>query len=69
MSNYSITPGRYLVNGQPVLVNVIQNPTIDDVLITEARIAAYEVESGPYEYRKPVSRKVRDYLIRLYVER
>lgn len=62
---------RMVVEGRPVLVGVIQNPTIDDVVVTEARIHAASVDRvdpSLVEGRR-VDRRLRDYLVRLGVER
>lgn len=60
---------RLIVNGRPTLYRVISNPLIDDVVITEARLLASEVENGPLADSRRVDRGVRDFLIRLGVER
>jgi hypothetical protein len=52
-----------------MLFRVISNPIIDDVVITEARLLAYEIENGPLADERRVERGVRDFLIRLGVER
>jgi hypothetical protein len=69
MSNQIIVTQRMVVEGKPLLVSLIQNPLIDDVLITEARLQATNIEEGgtpDTNYR--VGRDVRDFLIRLGVE-
>lgn len=58
-----------IVDGRPVTYKVISNPLIDDVLLTEARLTAYEIENGPLDSGRRVDRGVRDFLIRLGVER
>ena len=60
---------KLIVDGRPVTYKVISNPLIDDVLITEARLTAYEIENGPLSDSRRVDRGVRDFLIRLGVER
>lgn len=70
MSNQVIVTQRLIVEGKPLLVSLIQNPLIDDVLITEARLQATDIEEGNTantDHR--VGRDVRDFLIRLGVER
>ena len=71
MSKQIIVAQRMVVDGKPLLVSLIQNPLIDDVLITEARLQATAVEEGTAadatDHR--VERAVRDFLIRLGVER
>ncbi len=61
--------GRFLVDGQPVLIKLINNPTIDDVMVTEARVQATAVERGAVDPDRRVARDIRDFLIRLGVER
>lgn len=60
---------RYVVNGRPVLVRLINNPTIDDVMTTEARIQAYSLETGKVDMTRRVSRGLRDFLIQIGVEK
>lgn len=70
MSKQIIITQRMIVDGKPLLVSLIQNPLIDDVLITEARLQATDIEEGNGsnpDHR--VDRDVRDFLIRLGVER
>lgn len=69
MSDRHESGGRMIVNGRPVIVNLITNPLIDDVIVTEARIMASEIENGPLDDDRRVERGVRDFLIRLGVER
>lgn len=60
---------RFIVGGKPYFINLIHNPTIDDVIVTEARISAAEIENGPIEEGRRVTRDIREFLIRLGVER
>jgi hypothetical protein len=60
---------RLIVDGRPVIYKVISNPLIDDVLINEMRMTASEIENGPLGDGRRVDRGVRDFLIRLGVER
>lgn len=60
---------RYIVNGRPVIVRLINNPTIDDVISTEARVQAYSLESGKVDTTRRVSRGLRDFLIQIGVEK
>lgn len=70
MNNQSTITSRFVVDGQPVLINLIQNPTIDDVVITEARIFAASLDRSDSSLNdRRVGRDVRDFLIRLFVER
>lgn len=69
MSDRHESGGRMIVGGRPVIVNLITNPLIDDVVVVEARILASEIENGPLDDDHRVERGVRDFLIRLGVER
>ena len=70
MSNQVIITNRMIVDGKPLLVSLIQNPLIDDVLITEARLQATNIEERVSSNSdRRVGRDVRDFLIRLGVER
>lgn len=60
---------RLIVAGRPVIYRVISNPLIDDVVMTEMRLLASEIENGPLDNGRRVDRGVRDFLIRLGVER
>jgi hypothetical protein len=59
-----------ILDGKPWTVSLIQNPTIDDVLVTEARLQAHNVEQGAVVTSddRRVARDIRDYLIRFGVE-
>ena len=70
MSNQIVVSQRMIVEDKPLLVSLIQNPLIDDVLITEARLQATDIEEGnSANPDRRVGRDVRDFLIRLGVER
>jgi hypothetical protein len=60
---------RLIIDGQPRIIRLIQNPTIDDVLVSEARIHAAEIEQGIQDDTRRVPRAIRDFLIRMKVER
>jgi hypothetical protein len=60
---------RYIVDGKPVLIKLINNPTIEDVMNTEARVQATMIERGNIDPDRRVSRELRDFLIRLGVEK
>lgn len=60
---------RMTIDGRPFIVSLVYNPTIDDVVISEARIIAHEISSGEAAQARRVERPLRDYLIRLSVER
>lgn len=69
MSNRQEVSTRLVVDGQPLILNLISHPTIDDVVVTEMRIRAHEIMSKRADPDRRVSRDIRDYLIRLGVER
>lgn len=58
-----------VIDGRPYTLRLIQSPLIDDVVISETQIAAFEVAQGIKPTERRVDRGVRDYLIRLRVER
>ena len=60
---------RLVVDGRPVLYRVLSNPIIDDVVIAEARLQAFQIENGKKNEDHRVERGIRDFLIRLGVER
>jgi hypothetical protein len=69
MSNRSVVVSRLIVEGEPLLINMIQNPTIDDVVETEARIYAASLDrQDPTLNDRRVPRDVREFLIRIGVE-
>lgn len=70
MSNQVIVTQKMVVEGKPLIVSLIQNPLIDDVLVTEARLQATDIEENATSNPdRRVGRDVRDFLIRLGVER
>lgn len=69
MSDRQVTESRLIIDGRPVVIKLISNPLIDDVVITEAIIKASEIENGTFNATRRVDRGVRDFLIRLGVER
>lgn len=71
IANRNEVPIRMVVDGEPLLVTLIQNITIDDVISTEARIQATAIETGDSSIvtDRQVSFELRDFLIRLGVER
>lgn len=69
MSNHLEVMNRLVIDGEPFLVNLISYPTIDDVVVTEMRLTAYEIFSGKKDATRRVDRQIRDYLIRTGVER
>ena len=70
MSDRQEAGGRLIIEGRPYFVRVISNPTIDDVVVTEMRIRASEIEQQKdLSSSRRVARDIRDFLIRLGVER
>lgn len=69
MSTRNDVEGRFLVDGKPVIIKLINNPTIDDIVVSEARVQATAIERGATSTDRRVSRELRDFLIRLGVER
>lgn len=70
MANRAVVTTRLIVEGKPLLVNFINNPLIDDVVETEARIYAASLDRQDTTLNdRRVPRDVRDYLVRLGVER
>lgn len=69
MSSRNEIETRYTVDGRPVIVKLINNPVIDDILNTEARVYASSLETGQDLTGRRVDRQLRDFLIRIGVER
>lgn len=71
ITNRTIIPGRYIVEGQPLLINLITAPTIEDVLAVEAHLYAASLDRNDPSLteNRSVPFNVRDYLIRIGVER
>lgn len=67
MSSRDQLEGRFIVDGRPVIIQLINNPTIDDVVNAEARVHATAIEQGTDDSSRIVERKIRDFLIRLGV--
>lgn len=63
------TVKKVVLDGKPFSIRFIDNPTIDDVLSTEMQVQAYFIASGTSDPTRQVDYSVRDYLIRLGVER
>jgi hypothetical protein len=59
---------KMMLEGRSYSVFIVDNPTIDDVLMVESQLYAAEIESGESTDRR-VGRDIRDLLIRLGVER
>jgi hypothetical protein len=57
------------VNGRQMTVKLIDNPNVDDIVSTEMQVQAYFVATKTSDTARKVSYDIRDYLIRLGVER
>jgi hypothetical protein len=72
MSNRITITSSQNINGETYAVTLFQNPTIDDVMIGEIKIAAYEVANGPLtsdtDSSRLTPRAIRDYFIKPGVE-
>lgn len=60
---------RVVENGRPYTVFIVDNPTIDDVLVIEMKMRAAEIMNNEVVDGYRVNRDIRDVLIRLGVER
>jgi len=56
-----------LLNGKVQELLLIENPLIDDVIVAEAKVKAYQVASSTTDPSRRVNRDIRDFLIRLGV--
>jgi hypothetical protein len=56
-------------NGLILRATVLEFPTIDDVVVTEAQIVAYEIAAQNAQPDRRVERDVRDVLVRFGVSR
>lgn len=57
------------LDGKPYTVFVVDNPTIDDVVVVEMKLRAAELMNGVTNEGYRVEKDIRDVLIRLGVER
>lgn len=60
-----------VVDGERLKITLLQSPLIDDIIVTEARVQATSIETKNKDMLqgRRVDRNLRDYLIRLGVER
>lgn len=58
-----------LPSGQTVTLTLIENPTVDDVVVSEMKVQAQSVAEQVEITDRHVSRDIRDFLVRLGVER
>lgn len=59
----------FVSNGLVLRATVLEFPTIDDVVVTEAQIVAYEIASRTAPQDRRVDRDLRDVLVRFGVNR
>jgi hypothetical protein len=59
----------FLSGGVVVRATVLEFPTIDDVVVTESQIVAYEIASQVPQPDRRVGRDIRDVLVRFGVNR
>ena len=69
MSDKTAIETQLMLDGAPVTFRLINNPLIDDVLIGEMYAQATSIWRGDDLSNHRVSRDLRDYLIRLGIER
>lgn len=69
MSEQTVINTPVTIDGAPYTIRLVNNPTIDDVLIGEALAQATSIWRGDDLSTHRVERAMRDYLIRLGVER
>jgi hypothetical protein len=69
MSDQTAIETQLMLDGAPVTFRLINNPLIDDVLIGEMYAQATSIWRGDDLSNHRVSRDLRDYLIRLGIER
>lgn len=55
--------------GVPLDVSLIESPNIDDVVMSEARLQAFSIATGTDISDHRVDRQVKEFLLRLGVER
>ena len=60
---------KLMVDGRPHTLMLVDNPTIDDVLVIEMRLRAAEIMNETTDQERRVPRGVRDLLIQIGVAR
>ena len=67
----TIIESKLRIDGKPVTVQVLRNPTVEDVVVVEAKLYLASLDRGDSSittgHRVPLD--VRDHLVRLGVER
>ena len=56
------------LNGQPAEILLINNPTVDDVIINDAKVEAFLIENNFPFVPRTTPYAVRDFLVRLRIE-
>ncbi len=69
MSLRTETTGHFIIDGTPAQVRLIENPMIDDIVVAEAMLQATAVDRNTDLSSHYVERAIRDFLIRIGVER
>jgi hypothetical protein len=69
MSSRNELSEKIIVNNSIYTVTVLDHPLIDDVVISEAMIRAEAIVSGNEDTTRRVDRSIRDFLVRLGVEK
>lgn len=69
MAAQNVVHTQLVDNGVVYNVKLIENPTIDDILVTEAKIYAHSMATGTVDESRRVGRDIRDFLINTGVER
>jgi hypothetical protein len=57
------------IDGKPYTILLVDNPTIDDVVVVEMKLRAAEMMNSQEDPERRVEKDVRDALIRLGVDR
>jgi hypothetical protein len=69
MKDHQELTTKTIIDGRPYTVTFIHNPTIEDVVVSEMKLAAAEVMGLTTSDDRRVGRAIRDFLIRLGVDR
>lgn len=71
IANRNEVETKLVVDGKPLTITLLQSITVDDVIGTEAQVQATAINKANQQMLvgRRVDRNIRDYLIRLGVER
>lgn len=69
MSTQKTATGSIEMDGRSYTLTIIENPTVDDVVVSEMKVHAQHVAEGLDVSDRRVARGIRDFLVRLGVER